>query len=92
MVNIPKSKLQSCNSFRNASATNESEIGNFTWQGGYAAVMRPLIAKSLWPLCNLSLRSAELPPRWTDFDDLYVMWRLYTQECAFWVRIDTAPI
>jgi len=23
-------------------------------------------------------------PRWNDFDDLYVIWRLSVQECAFW--------
>jgi len=31
-----------------------------------------------------SLRHAHRSHRWTDFDDLYVTWRLSAQGCAFW--------
>jgi len=32
-----------------------------------------------WSLCH-----AHRSHRWTDFDDLYVIWRLSDQGCAFW--------
>jgi len=31
-----------------------------------------------------SLRHVHRSYRWTDFDDLYVMWRISAQGCAFW--------
>jgi len=36
---------------------------------------------------------AQSPHRWTDFDDLYVMWRVFAQESTFWgSRMTMLPI
>ena len=32
------------------------------------------------------------PHPWTDFNDLYVIWRVSAQESAFWGLVYTAPI
>ena len=58
---------------------NSIEIFLYSWRAQFALSGFFLCLSLFW-----SLGHAHRSHRWTDFDDLYVMWRISAQGCALW--------
>jgi len=76
-------------------------VGGITTHANpYGAATTWVVSANTWLVTSLGflvhlfcfiLGIAPSPHCWTDFDDLYVIWRLDAQESAFWVRDDITP-